>query len=112
MSKSCFTCIYVQVKKELKGKPLREAIDDRTLPICWKGKKPFRSIRDVRKYFKPLGLKFPSGWRSKTIFEILPEDYLIISVREFTLHFCNVFCYFCSCCNLYIYTEYPEFLLF
>lgn len=76
-----WTC--VQVKKELNGKPLREAMDDHTLPVCWKGRKPFRSIYDVRKYFKPLGLSFPGGWRSKPKFEILPESYLILSVRQF-----------------------------
>ncbi|KAJ6397874.1 hypothetical protein OIU77_018812 [Salix suchowensis] len=33
------------LKKELSGKPLREASDDQTLPLCWKGRKPFRSIQ-------------------------------------------------------------------
>lgn len=81
LNSQAYLALLSLVKKELNGKPVREAIDDHTLPICWKGKKPFRSMRDVRKYFKPLGLKFPSGWRSKTIFEMLPEDYLIISSR-------------------------------
>jgi len=38
------------------------------------------SIEEVKKYFKPLALSFKTGWRSKTLFEIPPEAYLIISV--------------------------------
>nr|GMD58451.1 aspartic proteinase Asp1 [Ipomoea batatas] len=67
------------VVKELRGKPLREARDDPTLPFCWKGRKPFRSISDVKKYFKPFALSFANGWRSRTLFDISPESYLIIS---------------------------------
>nr|GLL38764.1 Aspartic peptidase [Ipomoea trifida] len=68
-----------EVVKELRGKPLREARDDPTLPFCWKGRKPFRSISDVKKYFKPFALSFANGWRSRTLFDISPESYLIIS---------------------------------
>lgn len=76
--------MIVQVTKELKGKPVREAVDDKTLPFCWKGRKPFTSMRDVKKYFKPLALSFSSGWRSKTTFEIPLEGYLLISVSLLT----------------------------
>ncbi|KAL6519982.1 hypothetical protein OROHE_017125 [Orobanche hederae] len=69
------------IKKEISGKSLEEATDDHTLPFCWKGKKPFTSTRDVRKYFKPLAFSFPNGWRTKPQFEISPESYLIISSK-------------------------------
>ncbi|KAM7513874.1 hypothetical protein LguiA_003457 [Lonicera macranthoides] len=69
------------LKKELNGKPLKEAVDDKTLPFCWKGKKPFKNIREVKKYFKPLALSFNNGWRDKPQFEIPPEGYLIISTK-------------------------------
>ncbi|KAL3523439.1 hypothetical protein ACH5RR_016273 [Cinchona calisaya] len=69
------------VRKELHGKPLREVKDDDTLPLCWKGRKPFKSVVDARQYFKPLGLSFDNGWRAKTQFEIPPEAYLIISSK-------------------------------
>ena len=68
------------MKKELTGKPLREALDDKTLPLCWKGQRPFKSLQDVRKYFKPLALSFNNGGKGKTQFELPPEAYLIISV--------------------------------
>ncbi|XP_022157723.1 aspartic proteinase Asp1 isoform X3 [Momordica charantia] len=67
------------LNRELAGKPLREAMDDDTLPLCWRGRKPFKSLRDVRKYFKPLALSFSSGGRSKAVFEIPMEGYLILS---------------------------------
>ncbi|XP_022884428.1 aspartic proteinase Asp1-like isoform X1 [Olea europaea var. sylvestris] len=68
------------IKKGLSRK-LREATDDRTLPFCWKREKPFESIRDVNKYFKPLALRFPNGRKAKPQFEIPPEAYLIISSK-------------------------------
>lgn len=69
------------IKRDLSGSSLREALEDRTLPFCWKGKKPFKSIRDVKKYFKPLALSFENGWKEKTQFEFPPESYLIISSK-------------------------------
>ncbi|KAE9446491.1 hypothetical protein C3L33_21614, partial [Rhododendron williamsianum] len=42
------------MKKDLRGKKLEDAADDQSLPICWKGTKPFKSISDVKNYFKPL----------------------------------------------------------
>lgn len=47
--------------------------------MCWHGKKPFRSIDEVKKYFKPLVLSFSNGGKVKSQFEIPPEAYLIIS---------------------------------
>ncbi|XLU35038.1 hypothetical protein S245_071104, partial [Arachis hypogaea] len=67
------------LNKELAWKPLKEAHDDHTLPQCWHGRRPFRSIHKVRKYFKPMALSFAGGGRSKAQFEIPPEAHLIIS---------------------------------
>lgn len=67
--------------REMRGSSLRDAVDDDTLPVCWKGKRPFKSFRDVRKYFKPLALSFGNGGRSAAHFEIPPENYLIISIK-------------------------------
>ncbi|KAL0833594.1 hypothetical protein Bca101_085483 [Brassica carinata] len=77
-SKAYQAVTYV-LKRELSGKPFKEARDDHTLPLCWQGRRPFMSIEEVKKYFKPLALSFKTGWRSKTLFEIPPEAYLIIS---------------------------------
>ncbi|KAK7318408.1 hypothetical protein RJT34_03108 [Clitoria ternatea] len=67
------------LKKEVSGKPIKAAPDDQTLPLCWHGKRPFKSVREVKKYFKPLVLSFTNGGRVKPQFEIPPEGYLIIS---------------------------------
>ncbi|KAJ0096781.1 hypothetical protein Patl1_28062 [Pistacia atlantica] len=66
------------MKKELSRKPLKEAPEDQTLPLCWKGQKPFKNVRDVKKYFKSLSLSFTHG-KTRTLFELTPEAYLIIS---------------------------------
>lgn len=70
----------LQVKKELLGKPFKEALDDHTLSLCWSGRKPFKSVREVRKYFMPLALSFADGGKTKKQFDVFPESYLIISV--------------------------------
>lgn len=72
----------MQLKKELTGKPIKVAPDDQTLPVCWHGRRPFRSMSEIKKYFKPLALSFTNGGRVKTQFEIPPEGYLIISVSS------------------------------
>ncbi|GLT28154.1 hypothetical protein SLA2020_031060 [Shorea laevis] len=66
------------MNKELAGKPFKVATDDQTLPLCWKGRKPFKSVRDVRKFFKSISFAFTSNG-AKTQFELPPESYLIIS---------------------------------
>lgn len=81
LNDKAYLALLSSVKKEIHGKPLTESREDRTLPVCWKGKKPFTSVSEVRKYFKPLGLSFPNGWRSKTHYDIPPEGYLIVSSK-------------------------------
>ncbi|KAL8477418.1 hypothetical protein ACS0TY_029640 [Phlomoides rotata] len=76
-----YHALLTLITKELSGRSLKEATDDHTLPFCWKGKNPFKSTREVKKYFKPLALSFSNGWRSKSLFEIPPEAYLIISSK-------------------------------
>lgn len=67
-----------QVKKDLPGKQLKEAPEDGTLPLCWKGTEKFKSILDVKKFFKTLYLVFANGKRAQL--EIAPAGYLIITV--------------------------------
>lgn len=71
--------MILQIKRELPRKVLKEATDDQTLPLCWKGKRPFKRVSDVRKYFKPLALDFTTGGKTKT-YALPPEAYLIVSV--------------------------------
>ncbi|KAE8665750.1 Splicing factor U2af large subunit A [Hibiscus syriacus] len=77
---SAYQALTALLKKELSGRSLKEAPEDQTLPLCWKGRKPFRSVRDAKKYFKTvLSLAFKGSGRRKTQFELHPEAYLIIS---------------------------------
>lgn len=80
-SSQAYQTLISLMTRELHRTSLRDAVDDDTLPVCWKGKKPFRSIRDVRKYFKPLALSFANGGRSSAHFDIPPENYLIVSIK-------------------------------
>lgn len=79
--------VLLQITEELSGKPFKLASDDHTLPVCWKGRKPFKSVRDVKKYFKSLALVFSDSGRRKTQFELPPEAYLMISVLNPLLSF-------------------------
>lgn len=63
------------LKKGLTGKPLKVAPEDKSLPFCWKGTKPFKTVGDVKNYFKPLALSFAKNVR----FQLPPEAYLIVT---------------------------------
>ncbi|XP_062159391.1 aspartic proteinase Asp1-like isoform X1 [Alnus glutinosa] len=65
------------IKKELNGKPLKDAAEDKSLSICWKGKKPFKSVGDVKNYFKPLVLSFTNA--KNVQLNLPPEAYLIVT---------------------------------
>lgn len=64
------------IKKGLSEKPLN-AVDDGALPICWKGAKPFKSVHDVKNYFKPLTISFTKAKNAQL--QIPPEAYLIVT---------------------------------
>ncbi|KAG8048415.1 hypothetical protein GUJ93_ZPchr0009g1636 [Zizania palustris] len=72
---------YQVIINAIKGdlsKTLKE-VSDPSLPICWKGKRPFKSVLDVKKEFKSLVLSFSNGKRA--LMEIPPENYLIVTVN-------------------------------
>ncbi|KAL5555221.1 hypothetical protein UlMin_037457 [Ulmus minor] len=79
LNNQAYQALTFWIKRDLTGKSLKEAPEDQTLPLCWRGKKPFRNVGDAKKYFKPLALLFNDDGRSKTQFEMPPEAYLIIS---------------------------------
>ncbi|PWA96634.1 eukaryotic aspartyl protease family protein [Artemisia annua] len=72
-----YKALVTMLTNDIKGKKLYKANDDETLPVCWKGSKPFKSIQDVKNLFKPIMLSFE---KSKNVrFQMDPEAYLIIS---------------------------------
>lgn len=65
------------IKKNIDSKQLKDAPEDKALTVCWKGARPFKSIDDVKKFFKPLALRFPNV--KNAVMEMPPEAYLIIT---------------------------------
>jgi hypothetical protein len=64
----------------LNGKPLTDTKDDKSLPVCWKGKKPLKSLDEVKKYFKTITLRF-GNQKNGQLFQVPPESYLIITEK-------------------------------
>lgn len=76
-SSQAYKVVLSLIKKELNGKRLNDANDDKSLPVCWKGTKPFRSIGDVSNLFKPIALTFTKSKTSQL--QMPPEAYLIVT---------------------------------
>ncbi|KAJ4965358.1 hypothetical protein NE237_017207 [Protea cynaroides] len=72
-----YQALISAMKKDLVGKPLKEAPDDNTLPLCWKRAKPFKFVAEAKSYFSSVVLSFGNG--KKAQLEITPESYLIVS---------------------------------
>ncbi|KAA0055449.1 aspartic proteinase Asp1 [Cucumis melo var. makuwa] len=72
-----YNSILALVRNNLRGKPLEDAPEDKSLPVCWKGPRPFKSLHDVKKYFNPLALRFTKT--KKAQIQLAPEAYLIIT---------------------------------
>ncbi|KEH40515.1 aspartic proteinase Asp1 [Medicago truncatula] len=72
-----YQTIVDQVTNDLKGNQLKRATEDPSLPICWKGSKSFKTVSDVKNYFKPLALRFKKVKNSQML--IPPEGYLIVT---------------------------------
>lgn len=69
------------VRKDLKGKALKDTKEDKSLPVCWKDKKGLKSVHDVKKYFKTISLRFGGSQKNGQVFQIPPESYLIITEK-------------------------------
>ncbi|GMI78394.1 hypothetical protein like AT1G44130 [Hibiscus trionum] len=64
------------IMKDLNRKPLQQ-VQDKALPICWKGSRPFVSVRDVQNYFGILALSFAGS--SNIQLQLPPQTYLIVT---------------------------------
>lgn len=76
LNSKAYQAVLKQVRADLNGKPLKDADEDKSLPICWKGAKPFKSVNEVKNHFKPLALSFMKG---NAQLQLLPEAYLIVT---------------------------------
>ncbi|WZZ63612.1 hypothetical protein YC2023_074982 [Brassica napus] len=73
-----YQAIVNLIGNDLKGKPLKDVKEDKTLAICWKGAKPLKSVLEVKNLFKTLTINFKNG-RKNSQLQIPPESYLIVS---------------------------------
>ncbi|XP_076953682.1 aspartic proteinase Asp1-like [Bidens hawaiensis] len=76
-SEEAYKALLSMLLKDIRGKRIENANEDKSLPVCWKGSKPFKSIQDVKNLFKPIMLSFAKS--KKVRFQMDPESYLIIS---------------------------------
>ncbi|GAB4861111.1 hypothetical protein Ancab_036269 [Ancistrocladus abbreviatus] len=77
LNNQAYKATISMIKKNIDSKQLKDAPEDKTLPVCWKSVVPFKSIVDAKKFFKPLALSFSIA--KNVILEMPPEAYLIIS---------------------------------
>ncbi|PON36818.1 Aspartic peptidase [Parasponia andersonii] len=80
-TKEAYTDLVTSLE-EVYAAGLVQDSSDPTLPICWKAKMPFRSVADVKQFFKTITLQFGSKWWIvSTRLRIPPEGYLIINSK-------------------------------
>ncbi|CAF2319058.1 BnaA10g08830D [Brassica napus] len=77
-NRKTYQAIVNLIGNNLKGKPVKDVKDDKTLAICWKGAKPLKSVLEVKNLFKTLTINFKNG-RTNSQLQIPPESYLIVS---------------------------------
>ncbi|MED6150504.1 hypothetical protein PIB30_072916 [Stylosanthes scabra] len=77
LNSKAYQAVVDRVINDLKRQRLERATDDPSLPICWKGTKPFKSLSDVKSYFKPLAFSFQKVKNSQL--QLPPESYLIVT---------------------------------
>ncbi|XP_042033213.1 aspartic proteinase Asp1-like [Salvia splendens] len=76
-SSPAYNALVSLIKASLNGKQLKDAVEDKSLPICWKGAKPFKSVLDAANHFKPLGLSFTNA--KNVQLHLAPESYLVVT---------------------------------
>ncbi|XP_042040583.1 aspartic proteinase Asp1-like [Salvia splendens] len=76
-SSQAYNTLISLIKRNLNGKQLKDAVEDKSLPVCWKGAKPFKSILDAANHFKPLALSFTNA--KNVQLHLPPESYLVVT---------------------------------
>ncbi|PHT44366.1 hypothetical protein CQW23_13524 [Capsicum baccatum] len=79
LNSEAYKTLLFLIKKNINPKQLTDAVDEKALPVCWKGPKPFRSIDDAKSNFKPLTISFTSARNVQL--QLTPESYLVRTDR-------------------------------
>ncbi|XP_062101702.1 aspartic proteinase Asp1-like isoform X2 [Humulus lupulus] len=77
LNSQAYEAVVNLVKNSLNGSPLKNASDDPSLPLCWKGNKAFKTVKDAKRFFTPFALSFTNAKNAQL--QIPPEAYLIVS---------------------------------
>ncbi|XP_071731362.1 aspartic proteinase Asp1-like isoform X1 [Rutidosis leptorrhynchoides] len=77
LNEKAYKVLLTKIMNDIKGKHLSKADEDESLPVCWKGSKPFKSVQEVKNNFKPITLSFAKSKNARL--QLDPEAYLIIS---------------------------------
>ncbi|KAG6556379.1 hypothetical protein Mapa_002322 [Marchantia paleacea] len=75
-----YSAFVSAVQEGLEGSGLERDTSDKTLPLCWRGKTPFRTVSEASRYFQPVTLNFGTSWFLASRFMIfIPQAYLVIT---------------------------------
>ncbi|KAL2630064.1 hypothetical protein R1flu_014750 [Riccia fluitans] len=80
LSPEIYSAFVSAVREGLEGSGLEQDTSDKTLPLCWRGKAPFRTLSEASSYFQPITLNFGTSWLLASKFMIVvPQAYLVLT---------------------------------
>ncbi|KAG0492260.1 hypothetical protein HPP92_005658 [Vanilla planifolia] len=77
-SNHLFQSLLSAINNDVSKTSLKLAPEEKALTNCWKATTPFKSVLDLKKYFRTLILGFGSG-KAPALLEIPPENYFIVT---------------------------------
>ncbi|XP_078433933.1 aspartic proteinase Asp1-like [Wolffia australiana] len=73
-----YELFLASMMRDVEGRRLNPTAGDGALSLCWRAAaKPFKTLGEARRYFKPLAMAFSQGRRA--VLTIPPENYLILT---------------------------------
>ncbi|XP_016555639.2 aspartic proteinase Asp1 isoform X1 [Capsicum annuum] len=75
LNSEAYNTLLSLIKKNIDPKKLVDAVDEKALPVCWKGPTPFRSIDEANSNFKSLTISFTSARNVQL--QLTPKSYLV-----------------------------------
>ncbi|XP_020681205.1 aspartic proteinase Asp1 [Dendrobium catenatum] len=79
-SKQMYQSLLSLIRSDISKTSLKEAPEEKALPLCWKDAKPFSSVLELRKYFRSIILSFGKG-KAMAQMVIPPENYFIVTEK-------------------------------
>ncbi|KAL0917707.1 hypothetical protein M5K25_012788 [Dendrobium thyrsiflorum] len=79
-SKQMYQSLLSLIRSDISKTSLKEAPEEKALPLCWKDAKPFSSVLELSKYFRSIILSFGKG-KALAQMVIPPENYFIVTEK-------------------------------